>query len=578
MGNVAGKKVFVVGSGIAGMAAAFELQKRGFQVTILERGKEQDFGGKMGNHPCTQCGGRHEHTVHIYMNWYHNFWRLAQELGLDLEEDFEPRESVNYLRSTKGFPPDATFEERNGSITNEGSVWYALENIMNGPEAPPDMFLYGYSLLDLISQPYRRRGILDNYGVNAFMRSRWYATPEAATLHHRFLNVAFANASFQTSGEAYKNFIRFSAQHPEPQYHVMKNGVRATFVNSLKSELLTESHDPARFPATICPGHTVEKIVLEDRKGKNGDKEKIVTKLVVKKEKGREKSPEEIEIPVGHDDFLVLAVPIKGMQALVDEDLYNAVPELRRVHSLRSQTIASLEVSYQEQVEGIPAEHTALVDSPHHLSFFDRSQVGDPGGGPAKGPTQLSVSVSEFDALDAWEPPSDTEEAAWEGVKKMLFRELREYMPNFPEPGKKDTVCLVRHTGAGLFVDDVHDLKWRPKPVCADVRNLFLAGEFVQNPIDVVTVEAAVVTGLQAADAILSSCEAANRIEVLEPEGFPEMWAAAGTALLFPYALAAKTLSLGTKAMENPVEAFAEGLNSWNRGTLAFWKTLWNWP
>ena len=39
---------------------------------------------------------RHEHSYHMYLNWYNNFWKLTFDLGL--AGNFEPRTTFKYLR------------------------------------------------------------------------------------------------------------------------------------------------------------------------------------------------------------------------------------------------------------------------------------------------------------------------------------------------------------------------------------------------------------------------------------------------------------------------------------------------
>ena len=89
--------VIVVGGGVAGLTAVHRLLQRGYDVTLIEA---NDFlGGKLAAHrrrddattkkDCLVCkdqGGClrrddwHEHCYHMYLNWYHNFWELMEEV------------------------------------------------------------------------------------------------------------------------------------------------------------------------------------------------------------------------------------------------------------------------------------------------------------------------------------------------------------------------------------------------------------------------------------------------------------------------------------------------------------------
>jgi len=75
-------KVTIVGGGIAGLSAGLRLVERGFDVTLCE---EDDFiGGKLGAHPHPDKYPEdfHEHSYHMYLNWYHNFWQIIDQIGI----------------------------------------------------------------------------------------------------------------------------------------------------------------------------------------------------------------------------------------------------------------------------------------------------------------------------------------------------------------------------------------------------------------------------------------------------------------------------------------------------------------
>jgi len=68
----------VIGAGVAGLAAGWELSRRGHQVTVLER--ETEAGGLARSFPIG--GGRLERYYHFLCLGDQNFLRLAAELGL----------------------------------------------------------------------------------------------------------------------------------------------------------------------------------------------------------------------------------------------------------------------------------------------------------------------------------------------------------------------------------------------------------------------------------------------------------------------------------------------------------------
>ncbi len=77
------KRVVVVGGGLAGLACAYELSQRGFQVTLLERAPQ--LGGKIAGWPVEVNGVtlQMEHGFHGFFPQYYNLNRLVQELGCE---------------------------------------------------------------------------------------------------------------------------------------------------------------------------------------------------------------------------------------------------------------------------------------------------------------------------------------------------------------------------------------------------------------------------------------------------------------------------------------------------------------
>ena len=131
--------VTVVGTGIAGLTAALTLARRGYRVTVYE--KEETVGGNLG--ALKRGEVYHEVYPHMFGNWYKNFWKLSESLGLTRVKDFQPMTQFKFLRRGE-FP-------RFMQWTNLGSVRTVLPNLLSGMAPIPDMFLGAYSIIDLIS-------------------------------------------------------------------------------------------------------------------------------------------------------------------------------------------------------------------------------------------------------------------------------------------------------------------------------------------------------------------------------------------------------------------------------------------
>lgn len=76
------RRVIVVGGGLAGLACAYELSQRGFQVTLLERAPQ--LGGKIASWPIQVNGHSFmmEHGFHGFFPQYYNLWSLVDELKI----------------------------------------------------------------------------------------------------------------------------------------------------------------------------------------------------------------------------------------------------------------------------------------------------------------------------------------------------------------------------------------------------------------------------------------------------------------------------------------------------------------
>jgi isorenieratene synthase len=76
------RKVAVIGGGLAGLASAYELTRRGFQVTLLERAPQ--LGGKIAGWSIQVNGTPFvmEHGFHGFFPQYYNLWSLVRELEI----------------------------------------------------------------------------------------------------------------------------------------------------------------------------------------------------------------------------------------------------------------------------------------------------------------------------------------------------------------------------------------------------------------------------------------------------------------------------------------------------------------
>jgi hypothetical protein len=231
---------------------------------------------------------------------------------------------------------------------------------------------------------------------------------------------------------------------------------------------------------------------------------------------------------------LILAVPPRSLSALLDPELGSAAVELRSVRDLHSQPICSLDVYFHRRLPDIPSSIAALLDSKYRLAFLDNSQLWP--RQTTKDVTFLNVAASNYEELAA--------DSIGEMIERILH-ELRHYIRfEHDQRTKLDDVDRERshlqtNVSAELFLNRIGSWPLRPRTNCS-IPNLFIAGDFCQHVIDVVSIEGAVVSGLMAAEAVRKRAAVGNSIEIVEPKAYPRFALQAIKLAGTPHAYAAK--------------------------------------
>jgi isorenieratene synthase len=123
------RQVAVVGGGLAGLAAAYELSQRGFQVTLLE--KAPQLGGKIASWSI-QVGNdnfRMEHGFHGFFPQYYNLWALTEELGI--RDNFKSLEYYSVVYHGQNYEPEVFRPSRSAFPWNVVDLAIASPNCLN---------------------------------------------------------------------------------------------------------------------------------------------------------------------------------------------------------------------------------------------------------------------------------------------------------------------------------------------------------------------------------------------------------------------------------------------------------------
>jgi len=514
-------EVIIVGSGLAGMSAATRLMEQGFDITLYE---QNDFlGGKLGAHKHEKNNDLHEHCYHMYLNWYNNFWQFMKEIGA--LDKFIPNPVIGCR-----LPGD---KQTRPYLTNAGSLATILTNMLNGIASPADQFLSAYSLLDLIGTQSMSGTVLEQTSVGNFFRSRSYSTKGSMEASVRTLAEAFASPSYLSSARSYQSLIKYGYRDPTPSLWLLTQNTNDAIFEPWRHHL-EERAKHLRRNFEIQTLRRVEKLHLKD-----GEVRKLTLGVMANSpttERGKETeatSTSVVDVP----GDLVLAVPPGALGRLVSPDVAACAPKLETVRLLRSEPMISFDVYFKRKIPGLTNNITLLLDSKYTLSLLDNSQVwNDP---PERG-TALNVISSNADLLKDYE--NDV-------IKDLMLKELQRFLDFKLDDVDHDRCHVQTNVGEELFVNQVGSWKHRPTATCP-IPNLFLAGDFCQTFIDVVTVEGAVVSGLVAAEALRRRRGIGAPINVVRPDSYPAFLPAMLAVALRPAALAAKAVSVADSMVQ----------------------------
>jgi hypothetical protein len=264
------------------------------------------------------------------------------------------------------------------------------------------------------------------------------------------------------------------------------------------------------------------------------------------------------------DGTLIIAVPPLALSDLLEPVFLNRDPDLGDSAKLRSLPMASMHLHLNEKfsrrLQGmnvkLPKEPVVLLDSKYKLSFVANSSLWPDSKG-----TYLNIVASDSRPLNTFQGPavfmadrewynkepeaeggathSDLSIDHPETTIDYILNEFRRYVYFETEEIEIDLLHLDRNAGRELFINDVGSWKWRPK-TRTKVPNVFLAGDFCRHFIDVVSLEGAVVSGLQAAACVCRYSGAGAPIQIKRPKKYPPQAFWPLKVAMTPYAVAAK--------------------------------------
>jgi phytoene dehydrogenase-like protein len=515
--------VIVAGGGLAGITAALRLAERGYRVKLYEQ--KQILGGDLASRT-GKDGVPLDVYPHMYLSWYRNFWNLIGGVpGVRREDRFQSFSTVMQLRRGE-FP-------RCRHITNMYSLRDMVRNLFSGMAPPADMYVAGYSAIDLLAETLNPTVPLQEVSVTGFLRARPYMTDRAADAVDTFITMIWAVPAYLAAADDYRDYLMYSFADHDPAYWLANGSALEQVIAPLERALRDKGVDvrtSAKVAKVACKGNGVTSIEVE-----SGEFDQDARVWV------RERGGWVEEV-----DELVLAVPPEGLTELVRSgprggSIVDIAPGLAEVSRLRSQRIPIVHLYFRDKREGIPAEPVGMYQSPLALAFTDISQRW--ANSIDFGASVLSVSASNPYALPGTSPEDDA---------YAIVRELAGYLDFRAGSGWGDSpdidwdrTVYEPNTDTQLSINETGADPWRPVPGCPDVVNLAIAGDFCRNDVGMMTIESAVTTGLAAAASIVQRRGVGDPVEIVTPKkGVPAFYAWARYAWA-PYAATAKLVSTG---------------------------------
>ena len=436
----------VVGGGLAGMVVARELARRGWRVTLLERSGR--LGGKAGSD--LKNGRLVEHGYHVFPRWYPNVRAILQRIDVRLI-DFD---RYHFLLPG-GYPKRVTVLGPSGL----SAMWHY---IFNGLLPWYHNLLYIYSVLDMISRPLSDKRFLDRVSQIGLIRGKWYTSESVAEMGQENVLKASAIPVYDLSAMTAKRIASYWVRQASPFLSILPGDLQTVFIDPQVRELEALGVE-IRYNSDVCD------VLL---------REGVVSGVALSD--GTELSA----------DVYALCTPFEVTRTWLQDDLYEADPELGHMHLLEAQPMAALHLRVRKQLPDLPREHVFLHGSHYALSFIDVAPHWK-GLDGERSEHELSFISSNYSPLN---------EVSAERAKDLMLKEIGEYLPI--TPADVEDWELNPNMDVPLFINTIGAWSNRPQPK-TKLKNLYLAGDYVKNAIDLACMEGAVSSALEAVAQIL---------------------------------------------------------------------------
>ncbi|TQK70551.1 FAD-dependent oxidoreductase [Nocardioides sp. SLBN-35] len=508
-----GKRVAVLGGGMAGLTAAHELVERGFEVTVFE---PSAWGGKARSIPVagTAAGGRAdlpgEHGFRFFPGFYHHVPETMRRIPFGngtVGDNLVAASGGKFLRSGDhadafvfGIGPDPQ------QVLTVDGLRRFLRDTLGGSAVPPHEFTYFVErlLVFLTSCDERRLGQWEKVSwwdfVGAAKRSTPYQKILAAGLTRNLVAAKETIASTRTIGNMGEAFV----------YNMMGRGNDGALDRVLDLPTNEAWIDPW---LTYLRGRGVRFVAGQGlvRYETAGGR---ITAAVLADAAGATSRVEA--------DWFVSAMPVERVVPTLTPDVLALDPGLQRLSALKTDWMVGIQFFLRAPVP-ITKGHITFIDSPWALTaltqgqfWADRVVSRDYGDGEVV--DILSVDVSNWDAPGIlYGKPA--KECTRQEIADEVLAQIRDHhtagdlLPEgiihswFLDPGVQWNAAAGRNTNeTPLLVNTVDS--WSSRPTARTrIPNLLLSGDFVQTDIDLATMEGANESARHAVNALLDEAD-----------------------------------------------------------------------
>jgi predicted NAD/FAD-binding protein len=605
--------VAVIGGGISGITAAVKLYQQGFDVTIFEKGTS--LGGNLSSNSIDNKNTPRDVYPHIFGDWYKEFWYLLEEdFGIKRGEWFVRRDKIRMAMipaDTSGLTVTGFDKVEFAILATPTSLANLTDDLFSNILSQRDMFLFGYSFLDLISVPRLRTSkVLSELDVTGYLYSRPFVDNEIADLHDDILKLIWSMPTNQTSASAYQALMRHTQTFPnETPFAWQMNRPAGMLMDEITKQL----------------------------KGQKGERITVKLKTQVN-ELILDQNDKYVELRIGDAKekpfrfrYAVVATPPLDAVGLVltkapsKKSLVERQPSLACLREAEFGRIPVIYLSFhkdflaqhQSDLSALPNELTAFRSRPAQVTGssdakardntvdYDISMLNltglwtvDPLNpnvaaskmGPDVGPV-LVIAASHSTAIEARGPDED-EGNKGEGQGFAMLKKLQGYLPFF-DPGDYwednskrcvnwERTRVITNSDYKLFLNDVDSDKWRPRAQIQNVKNVFFAGDYCHTDVDMATVEAAVQSGVLAAQALQAAAGVGHPIELQPHDIYTSNALLLGKLTLLPAAFVAAVTATYEDSCEDPVGAMELPYTvavlaiafwaDWLRSAMDFWR------